>query len=350
MPRPSEKCQALEALDDAIESAIFVYLVESSSSEDELEDIEELIIIRESLASQRCLPTDTSAGLHGEDSLEAYIHHFDDSTFRSLFRMHRASFWQLVELLTKAGGTNYWGQIAEGPVAGGPVGRPPRPIYQQIAVGLCILGGGMTMSKSRVTMNIAQGTTWKYAWRTITLLARLLGDYVRWPIRGTRHGNHDIFRHCIGFLDGSNIVLRDRPMLDPEAYLSRNQNYGFNLQAICDWNGKFIWMYMGHTASAHDSTAFKSTDIYRNSSTYFDPEEYILADKAYALERHVITSYEEPTSRETENTAENAAFNKQFSTARVKIAHAFGVLKARWPTLRNIPVCIPALSSRPFQY
>ena len=39
MLRPSEKGQAVEALDDAIESGIFVYLIESSSSEDELETI-----------------------------------------------------------------------------------------------------------------------------------------------------------------------------------------------------------------------------------------------------------------------------------------------------------------------
>ena len=41
---------------------------------------------------------------------QAYIHYYDDSTFRSLFRMHHASFWQLVELLTQAGGANYLDQ------------------------------------------------------------------------------------------------------------------------------------------------------------------------------------------------------------------------------------------------
>ena len=51
MPRPSERSQALEALDDAIESGIFVYLIESSSSEDKLETIEELLIIHESIGS-----------------------------------------------------------------------------------------------------------------------------------------------------------------------------------------------------------------------------------------------------------------------------------------------------------
>jgi len=125
-------------------------------------------------------------------------------------------------------------------------------------------------------------------------------------------------------------------MVDPEAYFSRKKCYGFNLQAICDWNGRFIWVSMGHTASVHDSTAFKSSQLYQQIHTFFDPEEYVLADKAYALERHVITPYKEPASRERAN----AAFNFQLSGPRVKIEHAFGVLKARWPTLYNIPIRI----------
>lgn len=123
-------------------------------------------------------------------------------------------------------------------------------------------------------------------------------------------------------------------MDDPEAYFTRKKNYGFNLQAICDWSGRFIWVSMGQTARVHDSHVFKTTDLYRNPYKYFDPEEYLLADKAYALNRHLIIPYKEPAASQPEN----AAFNYQLSIPRVKIEHAFGVLKARWPTLRNIPV------------
>ena len=71
-------------------------------------------------------------------------------------------------------------------------------------------------------------------------------------------------------------------------------------------------------------------------SKYFNPEEYLLADKAYALERHIITLYKEPAARQPVN----AAFNFQLSIPRVKIEHAFGILKARWPTLYDIPIQI----------
>ena len=74
MPRLLERRQALEALDNAIESGIFVYLIESSSSEGELEDIEELLIIQESITSLRSLSTCESAGSHDGDSLEGGLY------------------------------------------------------------------------------------------------------------------------------------------------------------------------------------------------------------------------------------------------------------------------------------
>ena len=97
----------------------------------------------------------------------------------------------------------------------------------------------MTGEKCRMLLNIGYGSIWTYTWHTIDLLARISSDHIQWPEPGssaskTAATTHPIFRRCIGFLDGSNIVLRDRPKIDPEAYFSRKKNYGFNLQAICD--------------------------------------------------------------------------------------------------------------------
>ena len=93
---------------------------------------------------------------------------------------------------------------------------------------------------------------------------------------------------------------------------------------------------MGHTASAHDSTAFKPTPLYHDINNNFDRKEYILADKAYALERHIITPYKEPLARRPTY----SAFNPALSVLRVKIEHTFGIFKARWPSLYDIPIRI----------
>lgn len=133
MPQISEKAQALADIETAPESAACTYLLASSDEEDEAaSDIEDLLMIQEIVDSHRYLSSrGKRAGRHGNhDSLEGYICEYPESSFRSLFRMQRASFWQLVEILTHAEGPEYWCQNDVGR------GRPPRPIYQQIAAGL----------------------------------------------------------------------------------------------------------------------------------------------------------------------------------------------------------------------
>jgi len=210
------------------------------------------------------------------------IYQYPETAFLALFRMHRASFWQLVKISTQAGRRGYWDHRAI------ESGRSPKPIYYQIAVALYILGGGGggAGERTRIALNIGYGTVRAYTWRTIELLHTLLSEYIHWLLQSVPRpieSGHSVPRHCIGFIDGSNIVLRDKPMVDPEAYFSRKKNYGFNLQAICNWESRFIWASMAHTASAHDSPAWKSTALYQSIGSYFHPEEYLLADKAMHL-------------------------------------------------------------------
>jgi hypothetical protein len=63
---------------------------------------------------------------------------------------------------------------------------------------------------------------------------------------------------------------------------------------------------------------------------------YILADKAYQVDKHIITPYKLPVARQPSY----KAFNKALSERRIKIEHAFGVLKARWSSLKSLPVRI----------
>jgi len=58
-------------------------------------------------------------------------------------------------------GKEYWNQ---GNYKG--LGNLPRPIYQQIAVVLYVLGGGGTGERSRIILNIGYGTVRKYVWLT----------------------------------------------------------------------------------------------------------------------------------------------------------------------------------------
>ena len=79
------------------------------------EDLEGLLTTSEVIQSTRYLSRGESAGRHGDHtSLDGYIHEYPDDAFRRLFRMNRASFWQLVELLLNAGGVEYRKQAPGG--------------------------------------------------------------------------------------------------------------------------------------------------------------------------------------------------------------------------------------------
>jgi len=166
MPRKSQRASALQDIGTAIECLIYADILAVSSSEDKEDedvediesfgDIESLLAVRASIARQ-CyyLPQHTSAGRHNVDILEAYIQQYPETAFFALFRMHRNSFWHIVQLLTEAGGEGFWDQreIVHG---------YKRPIYQQIAVALYVLGGGGVPVKGLELHSISAMVRYKY--------------------------------------------------------------------------------------------------------------------------------------------------------------------------------------------
>ena len=91
-----------------------------------------------------------------------------------------------------------------------------------------------------------------------------------------------MFQNYIGFIDGSVVVLRYKPLTDSETDCS-TPTYGLTFRlGIGDWERKFIWVSMSHTASVHGSTALRSITLYHKIDTYFNQDGYVLASKAYA--------------------------------------------------------------------
>lgn len=187
MPRQTQKAKTEAILESCLEFSIALhqrgmeearYWNEEEGPEQEREEddsLELMMNIAETLVlstSQRYLLKGAwgSAGRHDDSILDNYIFAYPESAFQQLFRMQRKSFWQLVEYLEGAGGPTYWKQIAVGP------GPRPRPVYQQIAVGLYRLGdGGGAIEQERMQLNIAHGSVQNYSWRLVVLLSKLHG-------------------------------------------------------------------------------------------------------------------------------------------------------------------------------
>jgi len=98
MPRVSERAQALQDIDHAIECLAYTYALKEPSSESDLgsesdtdpevEDSKDLLM-RESIASQRYLFRGTSAGRHGHDLdvFDAYIYQYPETAFLAFSTM-----------------------------------------------------------------------------------------------------------------------------------------------------------------------------------------------------------------------------------------------------------------------
>ena len=279
MPRRSDKYLFEKKLRSIIKDELIRPLIEPVLLDDAVyhNHLSDLVALADAIASLRYFNPRSigSAGRLPINDVIAEFLNYPESPFLVNFRMMPESFWALVELLESKGSGDYWHQNSVG-AAGG---NPGRPVFQQIAVALYVLGSaGGTLERIRMKLNIGKGTIQAYLWRTVSLLAALTREYVRWPAAELRRQQQaqrldEVFVNCVGYLDGSEIRLRDRPMKDPEAYFSRKKIYGFNLQAICNQQGRFIYAHGGYTASAHDSTAFKGTSFYRRRQELMSSNE-----------------------------------------------------------------------------
>jgi len=164
-------------------------------------------------------------------------------------------------------------------------------------------------------------------------LVHLSTRYIQWPEPGgedfkkrSEIEEQSKFPGCVGFLDGTDIVLQYAPSFHGETYFNRKKHYGLNLQGICDSEGRFSYISTAFPAGVGDATVFCETEFFKTPNRYFSqPEEYIIADKAYQVTRRCIIPYKEPlANRVVEGYQE---FNQRLASARVKIEQAFGILK-----------------------
>ena len=185
------RARALQDTEAVLEQAAYTHILASSDEEDNaIEEIESLVAIQQTISSNRYLQPRNQNRYH--EVLEGFIHEYTETAFLALFRMHKASFRQLVQILVNASGSAYWDhrQFSRG---------YSRPIHQQIAVALYMLGGGRggTGERSRIALNIGHGTTWSYTWKIIDVLASLIPNYIQWPSAGSsafRASSHRIFQ------------------------------------------------------------------------------------------------------------------------------------------------------------
>jgi len=335
MPRVRQRSASRELSSSATLLRLFAVLCfsDASSEEDELLG---LLAFKASIDHQRAaiMAQRIARGPYGAaktaDSVNLLVYTYGERWFRAWLRMSRPSFWALVDKISDDPGLRSSGL------------RPQAPVWYQLAVFLIRWSNASALRTAGV-MAVAEGSVYNYCARISKAFRRIKPEHLWWPGDQRRAflkeemGGYG-FPGCIGMVDGTLFKLSEKPQQEPYSYYTRKQFYGLAVQATCDHRSIFTSYDMGWPGCMNDATVFKRSTVWEKTADHFTPEEYILADKGYPLSKHVIRPFSEPElDRRPELKRNRRAWNKHLSRLRIKVEHAFGLLKGRFPTLRDIP-------------
>lgn len=269
-----------------------------------------------------------------DDCLSDSSRRYNDTEFLKHFRVSRTNFWRLVSLIQNH--EEFKSKKGK---------RKRSTVACHCLVYLYRLGregaDGSTMSIASY-FGIGNGTVLNYLARVTVAIKSLKENIITWPdddekedikrrIR-VRYG----FQNCIGIIDGTLIGLFQKPSVYGESYFCRKQIYAINVQVICDDQRRIRYFYGGWPGSTHDNRAWRNSKVFLDAATYFHTGEYLLGDSAYSTSSILVPSFKSLPGQALGPHKE--FFNKGHAAPRVVSEHCIGILKNRFPCLKNINI------------
>ena len=225
--------------------------------------------------------------------------------------------------------------------------RKPLSVEERVAITLWRLGTNIEYRSLAHLFGVGLSTVCVAVHDVCTAIVdNLLQRYIRIPTGSDAQAVVDGFLctwgfpQCFGAIDGTHIPIiapRDNPL----DYYNRKGAHSIVLQALVDYEYKFMNIYVGWPGSVHDARILANSVVFdRGESGNLVPDTkqringvdvpiVILGDPAYPLLPWLIKPFSGtgPMSREQKR------FNYQLSRARVVVECAFGRLKGRWRSI-----------------
>lgn len=251
------------------------------------------------------------------------------------YRMDRDSFFNLHTL------------VRDHPVFVSPRGgnRIQAPSEFQLLVFLKYLGGrgsGASNKSASSHFRIGAGTAELYRQRSLVAINAIEQKAYWWPDESERiqianeieRTSH--FPNCVGLMDGTLLPLEFCPKFYGETYFTRKGNYAINMLIVCDAKGRITYYVVGWPGSVHDNRVWRNSDMRQNSGKYFNRKEYLLTDSAFTPGEHIVPAFKSPPNAGL--SSNQSQFNSLLAKPRVKSEHCIGLLKGRFPWLKNIRI------------
>jgi DDE superfamily endonuclease len=222
------------------------------------------------------------------------------------------------------------------------------PPAHQLAVLLHYLGqssSGGNNAQLRNIFSTGYGTNECYKKRACIAIRSLRDTVIKWPDAEERNviarrilDAYD-WVNCIGIMDGTLFPLSRAPeSKDAPDYHGRKFAYSISTLIVNDDRRKIRYYLSGFPGSVHDNRVFNTSLLAQNPTNYFGKNYFLVADSAYKCSSIVVSSFKKPQG--TELSPEHEHFNGYLAKLRITSEHTIGILKARFPFLRSIPMKI----------
>jgi hypothetical protein len=193
---------------------------------------------------------------------------------------------------------------------------------------------------------------WNSIWRIVDAINECEELRIRFPedhsiqrqIAAGFKAKSDVgFDNCVGAIDGL-LICSEKPtekfahMMKTGSrafYCGRKCRFGYNMQAVCDAEGRFLSVWINHPASASDFIAFIRSKLYSKltSPGFLADGLVIFGDNAYVSTDYMVTPYKNVRAGNKDD------FNFFHSQLRINIERAFGMLVKKWAVLQKPLPC-----------
>ena len=122
---------------------------------------------------------------------------------------------------------------------------------------------------------VGRGTVSLFTMRVIKATLSYKYEFLSWPSQNERKKTSFRFASkygfpgCVGVVDGTHIILDQKPSLDPETYWTRKQKYALNAQVVCNDARKIIFFQEGWPGSVFDCTCLGKTSLIKKKDLFF---------------------------------------------------------------------------------
>lgn len=213
-----------------------------------------------------------------------------------------------------------------------------------LALGLYRLGHGNSYVSIGPVFNVGKATVIEAVQDVVEGLYELRNAVIKFPETAAAIATfreHSDLPNIAGAIVGSHVRIK-APVESKADYFSRYQQYDFIIQAVVDGKKLFMDFSCGYPGAMHDSRVLRRSTIFDRAEVRqiltepttdingYKIGPYLVGDSAYPNCPWLIKPYPEGTRDRAE-----IHFNKELSSARVKVECAFGLLKSRWRILQK---------------